>query len=108
MAIAVALMVAFTCVALSSVVVWAAPLKLSTELLLKFVPVTVKSKAGPPAVAFNGARLIADGKGLFTARPTAGAVVPPPGAGFTTVIARLPAAATSAAVRSARTCVPLS
>ena len=84
MAIAVALMVAFTCVALSSVVVWTAPLKLSTELLLKFVPVTVKSKAGSPTVLLVGKMLANVGAGLFTVK-LSGPVVPPPGVGLVTV-----------------------
>jgi len=43
-----------SCVALTSVVVSAVPLKLTTDAAAKFVPFTVRVNPGPPAVVFEG------------------------------------------------------
>jgi hypothetical protein len=102
-AVSVAAIDAFTCVALTNVVVFAAPLKFNTEEELKFVPVTVRVKAAP-FVALAGESEAAVGNGLFTVKgefPD----VPPPGAGFVTVTLNVPAVAISAAVMDAVTCV---
>ena len=84
MTIAPAAIVAFTCVASISVVVCGTLLKLRTELPLKFVPLTVKSKAGSPTVLSVGKMLANVGAGLFTVK-LSGPVVPPPGVGLVTV-----------------------
>jgi hypothetical protein len=83
-AMAVAGMAAVSCVALTNVVVTAAPLKLTAEVETKFVPFTVSVNAAPPAVALEGERLVIAGSGLLTVK-VAAAEVPPPGAGFVTV-----------------------
>lgn len=104
-AVSVAVIDAFTCVALRNVVAFATPLKFSTEAELKFVPVTVRVKAAP-LVALVGESETSVGNGLFTVNgefPDA----PPPGAGFVTVTLNVPAVAISAAVMDAVTCVEL-
>jgi hypothetical protein len=63
MAMSEARMVAVSCVALTNVVVLAFPLKLTVEVLRKFVPFTVKVKAAPPAVALAGEMLMIVGGG---------------------------------------------
>jgi hypothetical protein len=70
------------------------------ELLLKLVPLTVKTNAASPAVLLVGRILVRVGAGLLTGRLIA-AVVPPPGAGLRTVTGNVPATATSAAVIAA-------
>ena len=65
------------------------PLKRTTEVLTKPVPFVVSVKAGPPAVAEDGLRLVS--VALLTARLRA-LEVPPPGAGVKTVIGKEPAA----------------
>ena len=54
-----------SCVADTNVVVRFVPLKLTTEVLMKFVPFTVKVWAGSPAVAELGERLVMVGTGLL-------------------------------------------
>jgi len=49
---------AVSCVALTNVVATAVPLKLTVEPLTKFVPFTVKMKAGPPAMALVGEMVV--------------------------------------------------
>jgi hypothetical protein len=101
-AVSVAVINAFTCVALRNVVVFAVPLKFSTDDELKFVPVTVRVKAAP-FVALVGESETSVGKGLFTVNgefPD----VPPPGAGFVTVTLNVPAVAICAAVTDAVSC----
>jgi hypothetical protein len=103
--IVAAAMVAFTCVASSTMVLWATLLKLSTEPLTKLVPVTVSSNGGSPAVALAGARLTVVGSRLFTVKVNAGVEVPPPGAGLVTVTDLAPAKAISDVAMTALTCV---
>ena len=103
-AICAAVIAAVTCVALTTVVVAAVPLKLTTEDELKFVPLTVNVKAAPPASALDGESDVIVGTGLFTVNGEA-PEVPPPGAGLVTVTLNVPAAAMSAAVIAAVTCV---
>jgi hypothetical protein len=45
---------AVNCVALSGVVTSATPFHFTVEVLMKFVPVTVRVKPAPPAVAEEG------------------------------------------------------
>jgi hypothetical protein len=88
-------MAAVSCVALTSVVARAIPLKLIVEPLTKFVPFTVRVKAAPPAVALAGAMLVIARTG-FTVKLTA-FEVPPPGTGLVTVTLKVPAVAMSEA-----------
>jgi hypothetical protein len=55
---------AVTWVALTYVVVRFEPFHLTTELEMKFVPLTVNVNAEPPAVAEDGLRLVVVGTGL--------------------------------------------
>jgi hypothetical protein len=83
--------------------------KLTVELAMKFVPVSVNVNVAPPAVALVGLIDVSVGAG-FAAELTvkfAGADVPPPGVGFVTVTGNVPAVAISAAVMAAVTCVEL-
>ncbi len=105
-AISAAAMDAVTCVALTSVVVFAVPLNFTTDEALKFVPLTVSVNAAPPANPLAGESVVIVGTGLFTVNcelPD----MPPPGAGLVTVTLKVPAAAISAAVMDAVTCVAL-
>ena len=98
-AISVAGIEAFTCVALTNVVVCGAPLKLTTELAIKPVPFTVSENAAEPAAMLAGASEVIVGAGLFAAlivKFTA-AEVPPPGAGLVTVTGVVPAVVTALA-----------
>lgn len=74
---------------------------LTTELAIKFEPLTVNVNAAPPAVALVGLRLVSTGIGLpaggFTVRLTE-LDNPPPGNGLKTVIGNEPPVCTSAAV----------
>ena len=105
-AISAAAIAAVICAALRNVVALATPLKLTTDEELKFVPFTVRVKAGPPAVAPVGESVVVVGAGLFTVNGEF-TDVPPPGAGLVTVTLNVPAAAMSAAVIDAVTCVAL-
>jgi hypothetical protein len=87
-------------------VVLATPLKFTTELAAKFVPVTVRVKATPPLVALAGESEVIVGTGLLTVKDEV-PDVPPPGAGLVTVTLNEPAAAISAAVMDAVNFVPL-
>ena len=55
---------AVTWVALTYIVVRFVPFHLTTELLTKLVPFTVRVNAVPPAVADEGLRLVVVGRGL--------------------------------------------
>jgi hypothetical protein len=101
-----AVIAAVSCVALINVVALAAPLKFTTDVETKLVPVTVREKAGPPFVPLAGEIVVIVGRGLPTPKVT-GAEVPPPGAGFVTVTLNVPAVAISGAVIDAVTCVAL-
>lgn len=89
-------MEAVTCVELTKVVVRAEPAKFTTELLMKFVPFTVKVKAASPTFLLVGKMLVVVGRGLLTVNVCA-LDVPPPGVGFVTVILNVPAAVKSLA-----------
>ena len=60
-----AVIAAVNCVALTKVVVLAAPLNFTTEVETNPVPFTVRVKAAPPAVALVGEREVAVGAGLL-------------------------------------------
>ena len=64
-AISAAVIAAVNCVALTKVVVLAAPLNFTTEVDTKPVPFKVRVKAAPPAVALVGEREVAVGAGLL-------------------------------------------
>jgi hypothetical protein len=64
-AISAAVIAAVNCVALANVVVLAAPLNFTTDVDTKPVPLTVRVKAAPPAVALAGEREVAVGAGLL-------------------------------------------
>jgi len=97
---------AVSCVALTNVVVFALPLNFTTDVETKFVPFTVSVNAAPPATTPVGLSDAIVGTGLLMVKATP-AEVPPPGAGFVTVTEGVPAAATSAAVMAAVSCVEL-
>jgi len=94
-AISAAVIAAVNCVALTNVVVLAAPLNFTTDADTKPVPFTVRVKAAPPAVALVGEREAAVGAGLLMVNVWA-LDVPPP-AGFVTVTFTVPTVAISAA-----------
>ena len=85
-------------VALLKEVARAAPFQSTTESAMKFVPVTVRVKPPPPAVALAGAMAVIVGVtgGVGKIEKFKGAVEPPPE--FATVTGSTPALATSAAV----------
>src|SRR5206468_3255993 len=91
---------AVSCVALTKVVVRAAPFHCTVLPVTKPVPVAVSVKAAPPAVAVAGDTDVSVGAGLFTESGCA-AEVPPPGVGVTAVTLAVPTAAMSAAVIAA-------
>jgi hypothetical protein len=62
-AMSAAVMDAVSCVALMKVVVLPAPLKFTTDVETKFVPFTVRVKAGPPTVALVGESIVTVGTG---------------------------------------------
>ena len=64
-AISAAVIAAVNCVALTNVVVLAAPLNFTTDVDTNPVPLTVRVKAAPPAVALVGEREVAVGAGLL-------------------------------------------
>jgi hypothetical protein len=64
-AISAAVIAAVNCVALTNVVVLAAPLNFTTDVETNPVPLTVRVKAAPPAVALVGEREVSVGAGLL-------------------------------------------
>ena len=86
--------------ALTNVVVIAAPLKSAVDPLMKFVPVRVMLVAPAPAVVELGLILVRVGAGFVAAGLTVNvfaAEVPPPGAAVTTVMLSLAAVVRSEA-----------
>ena len=81
--------------------------KLTVAPVTKPVPVRVKVKAAPPAVAEVGAIEVSVGAAAALIVKDRIADVPPPGAGFVTVTVAEPAVAISAAVIAAVNCVAL-
>src|SRR5438105_4729345 len=95
---------AVSCVAETYVVARSAPFHRTTEVLTKFVPVTVSVNCDPPTVADGGLRLVMVGIGLRIVKVCV-LEVPPPGAGVKTVTAAVPASATSVGAIAAVSCV---
>jgi hypothetical protein len=91
--------VAVTSFAETNVVLAAIPLKLTTELEMKFVPVTVIVKPALPAIVEVGLMEAVDGTGLVgvVIVNVCAPEVPPPGVGFVTVTEAVPVASTSEA-----------
>jgi hypothetical protein len=105
-AMSVAGMAAVSVVAEPKVVGRTLPFHWTTELVMKFVPVTVSVKAGPPAVADEGLIPLVVGTGLAaTIVNVCPFEVPPPGVGLRTVTVRVAAEAMSVAVMAAVSCV---
>src|SRR5207249_4118769 len=100
-------MAAVSCVALTNVVVRGAPFQRTSEPVTKLLPVTVRVKAAPPAVALAGASPLTTGTGLAAIVNVWALEVPPPGSGVKTVTEAVPTAARSAAGMAAVSCVPL-
>jgi hypothetical protein len=84
-------------VALTNVVGCAAPFQSTTEVLTKFVPVSVIVNAGTPALIVFGEIEVSVGTGFVVLEivNVTEFDVPPPGVGFTTVTGALPAVSTS-------------
>jgi hypothetical protein len=78
-------------------------LKFTTELEIKFPPLTISVKAAAPAVAEFGTSELIVGAGLLAALmvKVTPLEVPPPGVGFVTVTEGVPTEATSGAVIAA-------
>jgi hypothetical protein len=83
-------------VLLIQVVARAVPFQRIIEEATKFVPVTMRVKPTPPAVAELGLMLVSAGAGLLIVKVCA-LVVPPPGVGLKTVTLAVPAVAILAA-----------
>jgi hypothetical protein len=83
-------------VALIKVVVRAEPLKFTTDAETKLVPFTVSVNASSPTFFVDGEMLLVVGTKLFTVNVCA-LDVPPPGAGFVTVMLNVPALVKSVA-----------
>jgi hypothetical protein len=100
---------AVNCVALTNVVARAVPWMLTSELLRKFVPFTVRVNAADPAATLAGCNVVTVGTGLLPAVMENVTVfdVPPPGDAFVTLTRGDPALAMSAATIAAVTCVAL-
>src|ERR1043166_9075869 len=108
LAISVVEIAADTFVALTKVVVRAAPFQFTTDPFTKPLPLTDRVKAAVPAVALDGDRLLMAGTGLGALTVNVDpAEVPPPGAGLNTVTCAVPALVMSAAEIAADNCVPL-
>jgi hypothetical protein len=68
-AMSAAVMAAVSCVPLTTVVVRSAPCHCTAELGTKFDPVTIRVKAGPPAVVLAGASALSAGTGFGVGVP---------------------------------------
>ena len=79
--------------------VLSAPFHRTFEVETKPVPVTVRVKAAPPAVAEEGERVVMEGTGLFAGLMVKDLIPerPPPGVGLKTVTEAVPAVAMSVA-----------
>jgi hypothetical protein len=84
-AMSVAGTAAVNCVALTNVVTRFAPFHCTIAVFSKLLPFTVSVNAGPPAIAEFGESEASAGTGVETVKKSR-LDVPPPGAGFTTVI----------------------
>src|ERR1700758_5024382 len=94
---------AVICVLLTNVVALPAPLKFTVAPDTKPTPFTVSVNAAEPATALEGEIELSVGTGLLIVNDNAFDV--PLGAGFVTVTLAVPAAAISAAVIAAVSCV---
>src|SRR5207248_2409617 len=101
-----ALIDACSCAEFTNVVVRLAPLQFTTDRWTNPLPVTVRVKAAPPAVADDGDSELNDGVGLFATLIVNAEFpeVPPPGAGVNTVTCAVPAEVMSAALIDACSC----
>ena len=97
---------AVTFVPLTYFVVSPVPFQRTVEVETKFVPVTVRVNAAPPAVAPGGESELAFGDGLLTVNVRAHDL-PPPGVGFITVTPAVLAVAMWPAGTEAVNSVPL-
>jgi hypothetical protein len=88
--------VAVSCVLLTNVVLRLEPFTRTTEPETKLLPLRISVNAALPALTLDGEILESEGNGLLIASANA-PDVPPPGAGLTTVIERVPAVAVSPA-----------
>src|SRR6266404_5372508 len=93
-------------VALTKVVVRAAPFQRTLEPLTKLLPFRVRMKAAPPTLVPEGDSAVSVGPPALTGRLSA-ADVPPPGAAVVTVTLAMPATARSVAGIAAVSCVAL-
>lgn len=93
--------------ALTNVVVRALPFHCAVDPFMKLVPVSCRVNAAPPAPVDVGEIDVSVGTGLFAALilKLMEFDVPPPGVGFVTVTAGVPALATSVAKIAAVNCV---
>jgi hypothetical protein len=103
-ATSVAVIAAVSCVALTYVVVRLLPFHSTCDAAMNPLPLTVSENAADPAAAVSGAIEAIAGAGLLTLN-VAAAELPPPGVGVITVTDAVPAAAKSAAVIVAISCV---
>ena len=92
--------------ALTNVVTRLVIFQRACEVGTKFVPVIVSVKAGPPALVLGGESDEITGTGLLTVKLEA-ALVPPPGAGLTTVTRAICPCAMSLARMAAFNCMAL-
>src|SRR5262245_60352075 len=105
-AMSIAEIAAVNCIPLTNVVVRSESFHRTTEPLAKLVPLTVRAKAGDPAVAEEGLRPVMVGAGLVgVITKLASFEGPPPGAGLNTITLAAPATAMSPAVIAAVNCV---
>lgn len=89
-AISVAGTAAVNCVELANVVVRLAPFHCTIAVFSKLLPFTASVNAGPPAMAEFGESVVNVATGVVITNKLA-FEVPPPGAGFTTIIFADPA-----------------
>jgi len=97
---------AVSCVLLTNAVLLLELFTRTTELATKLPPLSVSVNPALPALILAGEILESEGDGLLIVRARA-AEVPPPGAGFATVIESVPEEATSLAGIAAVSCVLL-
>ncbi len=81
---------------LTNVVLRSEPFQRTTEPEVKLLPLTVRVKPAPPAVALEGESELSAGAGLLMVNVSA-LEVPPPGAGLKTVTCAVPPVAISPA-----------
>src|SRR5690348_9635266 len=95
-----------TCVLLTNAAFRGSPFTFTRAPRTKFDPFTARVKAGPPATTIEGLSDEIAGGGSNTLKAML-VESPPPGAGFRTAIAKLPATSTSAEKIAAVSCVEL-